>query len=67
MNKSILIFFILVSQLFVQQVLAQNPKRTVKISSEARNRARQSSDIKREYAPLGKDSDNDGILDINDK
>lgn len=46
---------------------AQNPKRTAKINSDARNRARQSSNIKRDYVPHEKDGDGDGVMDINDK
>jgi OOP family OmpA-OmpF porin len=67
MKKTIVILTLLLSQFFVQSAFAQNPKRTAKITSDARNRARKTSEIKREYTPLEKDSDGDGVMDINDK
>ncbi|MDX2188603.1 MAG: OmpA family protein [Bacteroidota bacterium] len=50
-----------------QEVFAQNPRRTQKMAAEAKRRAAQSSDTKREFVPHDKDSDKDGVLDINDK
>lgn len=46
---------------------AQNPKRTAKLRSDDRKRARQASSQKHEFTPHDKDTDADGVLDINDK
>lgn len=51
----------------IYETVAQNPKRTNIINSNARSRANKTSDVKRIYTPLEKDSDDDGVMDINDK
>lgn len=66
MNKiyTLLLFFLAFS---FTNLLAQNPARTKKMKAEAARKAKQQSPIPHSAYYYEKDSDKDGVLDINDK
>ena len=67
--KYIIYTFLLSFALYLSPniVSAQNPNRTGKMRAADRSRAGKSSTIKRAFIMHDKDSDDDGVLDINDK
>lgn len=65
--KTLASILVIITILMPTIVLSQNPKRTSKLRNDDRKRSKQASQTKHGYAPLDKDSDADGVLDINDK
>lgn len=61
------ILFLPIYLLIIGAAIAQNPKRTEKFRSDQRRKASQQSTIQRNAHYYEYDSDNDGVLDINDK
>ncbi|MDX2197066.1 MAG: OmpA family protein [Cytophagales bacterium] len=66
MNIKIPLYIILLLIINIQ-VFAQNPNRTQLRFKQDHDRAAKKSTIKRDFTPIDKDTDKDGVLDINDK
>lgn len=67
LSKKKIIFFVFIIALSSQFMQAQNPKRTMKMRSDAQKKAKERSGVAHSAFYYEKDSDSDGVLDINDK